>query len=76
MLQIPSPSADSGSASINVAVNLTDVEGTLPVTYCFTDPDTLTASVEYSDDWNGPDCDAHHRDGPARYFHFSLVWCN
>ena len=63
---------EGSSASISVTVNLTDVEETLPVTDCFTDPDTLTAAVEYSGDWNGPDCDAHHRDGPARYFHFSL----
>ena len=70
MLQIPSPPADSGS--INVTVNLTDVDETLPVTACFTDLDVLTAAVEYSGDWNDPDCDAHRRDGPARYFHFSL----
>ena len=35
-------------ASLNVTVNFTDVEDTLPVTDCFADLDTLTAAVEYS----------------------------
>ena len=64
--------ADSDRASVNVTVNFTDVEDTLPVTDCFADLDTLTAAVEYSGAWDDPDCDAHNPDGPDRYFQFSL----
>ena len=70
---------EGANATIDVTVNLTDVDETppepeaLPVTACFTNLNELTATVEYAGEWDGADCRAHHRDGLARYFHFTLT---
>ena len=58
------------SDSIAVTINLTDV-GT-PVTACFTDLGTLSATAEYAGAWDTGDCKAHHQDSRARYFQFTV----
>ena len=63
---------NGGAATVAVTVSLTDVNETPSVTSCFTNLNELTAPVEYAGEWDDPDCRAHHRDGLARYFHFTL----
>ena len=60
------------SVTVAVTVSLTDVNERPSATSCFTNLNELTASVEYAGAWDDADCRAHHRDGPARYFHFTL----
>ncbi len=62
----------NAAATIAVTVSLTDVNETPSATSCFTNLNELTASVEYAGEWDDTDCRAHHRDSPARYFHFTL----
>ncbi len=63
---------NGGAATVAVTVNLTDVNETPSVTSCITNLNELTAPAEYAGEWDDPDCRAHHRDGLARYFHFTL----
>ncbi len=57
--------------SIDVTVNLTDVAETA-VTACTTDLGALTARALYAGKWDDAECKAHHQDGRARYFEFTL----
>ncbi len=69
---------NGGTASIAVTVRLTDVDETppepeaTPVTACFTSMGTLSSAAEYAGAWDDANCNAHHQDGRARYFHFTL----
>ena len=71
-LTVTADDGNGAAATIAVTVNLTDVEETLPVTSCFTSLNELTASARFQGAWDGADCRAHHREGLARYFHFTL----
>ena len=69
-LTVNAADEDGLSDSIAVTVTLTDV-GT-PVTACFTDLGTLSATAEYAGKWDAADCKAHHQDSRGRYFQFTL----
>ena len=74
------------SDSVAVTVSLTDVTETTgddgsdeeetatptPVTACKTDMGTTTATALYAGSWDDAECKAHHQDGRARYFHFTV----
>lgn len=42
------------------------------MTACFTNLGTLSAAANYAGAWEDANCNAHHQDGRARYFHFTL----
>jgi len=71
-LKVTATDPDGASATIDVTVSLNDVQETLSVTQCSTDLETLAAAVEYAGAWDAADCKAHHQDGRARYFQFTL----
>ena len=69
-LTVEASDGNGGTASIAVTVYLTDV-GT-PVTACKTTIGTLSAAAEYAGSQDDAECQAHHQDSRARYFHFTL----
>ena len=77
-LSVDARDSNGGAASIPITVKLTDVDETPPkpeattVTACFTTMGTLSSAAEYAGTWDDADCKAHHQDGRARYFHFTL----
>ena len=71
-LTVEANDGNGGTASIAVTVTLADVHEPTPVTDCFTDLGTLSAAVEYTGSWDDDECRAHHQDGAARYFHFTV----
>ena len=70
-LTVVASDGNGGTASLAVTINLTDVAEATPVTACFTTIGKLSTTAEYAGAFDDANCQAHHQDSRARYFHFT-----